>query len=85
MITDAHVTRIVIGVRDQGPGIPESALAHIFEPFYRVDDSRERNAGGYGIGLTITERTIRRHGGSVRASNLADGGLLVELRLPVMD
>ncbi len=61
----------------------ELRWAHLFEPFYRVDDAREREGGGYGIGLAITERTIRRHGGAVRARNYPGGGLLVELELPL--
>lgn len=75
--------RITVRVRDHGPGVPEAALGHLFEPFYRVDDAREREGGGYGIGLAISERTIRRHGGSVRARNHPAGGLVVELELPV--
>lgn len=75
---------ITISVRDFGAGVPEAALGHLFEPFYRVDDARERDGGGYGIGLAITERTIRRHGGSVRAHNHSAGGLLVELELPLI-
>ncbi len=79
----SSVGSINISVRDYGPGVPEAALPHLFEPFYRVDESRERDGGGYGIGLAITERTIRRHGGSVRAHNHAEGGLVVELELPL--
>ncbi len=75
--------RVVISVRDHGPGVPEAALVHLFEPFYRVDDAREREGGGYGIGLAITERTIRRHGGAVRARNHPGGRLLVKLELPL--
>ncbi len=75
--------RITTCVRDQGPGVPEAALGHLFEPFYRVDDARGREGGGYGIGLAITERTVRRHQGSVRARNHHQGGLLVELELPL--
>ena len=69
-------------VRDHGPGVPEAALPYIFEPFYRVGDARERTTGGVGLGLTIAHRTIRLHGGSLRATNAPDGGLVVELRLP---
>lgn len=75
--------RIRIRVRDHGPGVPETALRHLFEPFFRVDEARRREGGGYGIGLAITERTIRRHGGSVLARNHPGGGLEVELELPL--
>ena len=74
--------RVRIAVRDHGSGVPEAALPHIFQPFYRVGDARPRNSGGIGLGLTIVDRTIRLHGGTVRAANAADGGLVVELTLP---
>ncbi|HSS62836.1 MAG TPA: ATP-binding protein [Gammaproteobacteria bacterium] len=73
---------ITVRVRDHGPGVADAALGQLFEPFYRVDEAREREGGGYGIGLAITERTIRRHGGRVRAHNHPGGGLTVELELP---
>jgi two-component system sensor histidine kinase CpxA len=63
--------------------VPEEALADIFRPFYRIDDSRTRETGGTGLGLAITERAVRLHGGTVTASNAPGGGLLVELRLPL--
>ena len=74
--------RVSIRVRDRGPGVPEAALPFIFEPFYRVGDGRERSTGGVGLGLTIAHRTIRLHGGTLRAANAPDGGLVVELSLP---
>jgi two-component system, OmpR family, sensor histidine kinase CpxA len=73
----------VIAVRDRGAGVPEEALKDIFRPFYRVDDSRTRETGGAGLGLSITERALRLHGGTVEAANLPGGGFVVELRLPV--
>ena len=75
----------VIRVRDHGKGVPEASLADIFLPFYRVGDARERSAGGSGLGLSITDRAVRLHGGSVKAENCADGGLVVELRFPADD
>jgi two-component system sensor histidine kinase CpxA len=74
--------RIRISIRDHGDGVPEPALPYIFEPFYRVGEGRERRTGGVGLGLTIAHRTIRLHGGTVRAANAPDGGLVVELALP---
>ena len=71
----------VLLVSDCGPGVPEAALEAIFRPFYRLDDSRQRATGGYGVGLAIAERTVRLHGGEVTAKNRPDGGLTVELRL----
>jgi signal transduction histidine kinase len=73
----------VIAVRDRGAGVPEESLKDIFRPFYRVDDSRTRETGGAGLGLSITERALRLHGGTVAAANLPGGGFAVELRLPV--
>jgi len=73
----------VIRVRDHGPGVPESALKTIFEPFFRVDEARDRFSGGAGLGLSITDRVIRAHGGSVNAQNQPEGGLIIELTLPV--
>lgn len=74
---------VVIAVRDHGSGVPDDLLPHIFDPFYRVGDARDRHTGGVGLGLTIAHRTIRLHGGTVRAANAADGGLVVEMTLPV--
>jgi signal transduction histidine kinase len=71
----------VISVRDHGQGVPEAALEKIFRPFYRTEDARDRESGGTGLGLAITERAVRLHGGSVKAANAADGGLIIQLRL----
>ena len=75
--------RVVIAVRDHGSGVPDELLPHIFHPFYRVGDARDRHTGGVGLGLTIADRTIRLHGGTVRAANARDGGLIVEVTLPI--
>ena len=74
---------IRLTVRDFGPGLPEQELDRIFEPFYRVQESRDRGSGGHGLGLSIVSSAVRRHGGSVRAFNAPDGGLVVEITLPV--
>jgi len=73
----------VIRVTDHGPGVPSELLERIFEPFFRVGKARERSSGGYGIGLAITARVVTLHGGSVRARNIASGGLQVEICLPL--
>jgi two-component system, OmpR family, sensor histidine kinase CpxA len=72
----------VISVRDHGPGVPEAALDDIFRPFYRVTEARDRQSGGTGLGLAITERAVRLSGGTVKAVNAPDDGLLIEIRLP---
>jgi two-component system sensor histidine kinase CpxA len=73
----------VVQVSDCGPGVPQDSLDKLFRPFYRLDDARGRQTGGVGLGLAITERAVRLHGGSVRASNRPEGGLMVEIRLPI--
>ena len=73
----------VIQVRDHGNGVPEDLLGNIFKPFFRVADARERSSGGTGLGLTITDRIVHLHGGTVKAWNSEHGGLVVELRLPL--
>lgn len=72
-----------IEVRDRGPGVPESELYDIFRPFYRVNDARERQSGGTGVGLAISDRAVRLHGGSLRAFNAPGGGLIMEMELPL--
>ena len=71
----------VVTVRDRGAGVPENALAEIFRPFYRVDEARDRDAGGVGLGLAIAERAVRLHGGTVEAANAEGGGLVVTITL----
>jgi two-component system sensor histidine kinase CpxA len=73
---------IMIRVLDSGPGVPGEALQKIFEPFYRLDDARNQQTGGAGLGLSIAERAIKLHGGELRASNRKEGGLEVEIRIP---
>jgi len=72
-----------INVRDHGRGVPENTIKEIFRPFYRVEDARDRTTGGTGLGLSIAARAVRLHHGSIKASNAEDGGLVVEIKLPV--
>ena len=71
-----------IVIRDHGPGVPTADLERIFEPFYRVAESRDRDSGGEGIGLAITSQVMKAHGGTARAVNANSGGLEVRLSLP---
>jgi signal transduction histidine kinase len=64
---------LVITVDDSGPGIPEAELQQIFEPFYRVDTARQRETGGFGLGLSIARRAIEQHTGTIRAANRHPG------------
>ncbi len=74
----------VVRVTDCGDGVPSDALEKLFQPFYRLDDARGRQTGGVGLGLAITERAVRFHGGRVTATNRAEGGLMVEIHLPLV-
>jgi signal transduction histidine kinase len=73
---------LVILVADEGPGIPEDMLERVFEPFYRLESSRNRDTGGTGLGLSIARDVMQAHGGSVTLRNRPEGGLIAELRLP---
>ncbi len=75
--------RIVISVRDHGPGIPEEELPSIWERFHRVDKSRQRPEGGAGLGLAIAREIVIGHGGDVAAQNDPDGGARFSFWLPV--
>jgi signal transduction histidine kinase len=73
---------VAIRVSDDGPGIPEGDMAQLFEPFFRVDRSRSRKTGGYGLGLSITKRVMDAHGGSVAVENRSPRGARFTLTLP---
>jgi two-component system sensor histidine kinase CpxA len=75
----------VVRVRDHGRGVPNAAIDEIFRPFYRVEDARDRKSGGTGLGLAIAARAVRLHDGTINAENAPDGGLIVEIKLPVKD
>ncbi len=77
-------TSASIRVRDHGQGVPPETLERIFEPFFRVEEARDRQSGGAGLGLAIVQRALSAHGGQVRARNLENGGLEVELELPLV-
>ncbi len=82
--------QLEVTVLDAGPGIAQEHISRIFEPFYRVDESRNRGtdsrtgnvSGGHGLGLAIAASAVRRHGGRIEASNAVQGGLLVKVVLP---
>ncbi|UJR82485.1 ATP-binding protein [Sandaracinus amylolyticus] len=80
---DVSSGRARLEVRDHGPGVPEDALDEIFRPFTRVESARERASGGAGVGLAITDRAVRLHGGAVQAKNAQGGGLVVTIDLPI--
>jgi two-component system sensor histidine kinase CpxA len=71
-----------IRVADYGDGVPPEAVPRLFEPFYRVSESRDRQSGGSGLGLSIAQRIAVLHGGGIAARNRECGGLEVEIRFP---
>lgn len=73
---------VIIRIDDDGPGIPPERLDDMLQPFVRLDDSRSRDTGGVGLGLSIARGIARAHGGDVRLSNRAAGGLRAEIVLP---
>lgn len=74
---------ITIMVVDDGPGIPEAEIASVFEPFHRVETSRNRETGGVGLGLAIAQRLAGRLGGNVTLANRPEGGLAAKIFLPL--
>lgn len=77
----ANKQHIVITIDDHGPGIPESELQKVFQPFYRVDPTRNKETGGTGLGLVIVQNIIKSHHGDIQLINLPKGGLRVEITL----
>ena len=77
-------SNVSITVEDNGPGVPEDVLPHLFEPFYRSDQARGRD-GGPGLGLTATASIVALHGGTVRANRGSEGGLRVTVSIPRSD
>ena len=69
-------------IRDDGPGLPEEALAEVFEPYVRLDHGRENYAAGSGLGLGIAREIVRAHGGRIGLANVGGGGLMVSVDLP---
>ena len=74
--------RLQVRVVDHGPGIPDHLREAVFEPFYRVEGSRNRNSGGVGIGMTIAREAARRMGGDLRLAETPGGGLTAVPDLP---
>jgi signal transduction histidine kinase len=70
-------------VEDDGPGLPNSELDRVFEPFYRPDPSRSSDAGGVGLGLSVARSIARAHGGEITLANRPEGGLRAIVRLPL--
>lgn len=73
---------LLLRIDDDGPGIPPDLVARAFEPFTRLEGSRNRNTGGTGLGLTIAKRAVEAEGGTLALANRPEGGLRAEIRLP---
>ena len=73
---------VVIRVTDDGPGIPERDMPSLFEPFFRVDRSRSKKTGGYGLGLSISKRIVEAHGGTIAVEHNAQRGASFVVTLP---
>jgi len=80
---DADHQNVFFSVADTGIGIPEDEVAHIFERFYRVDKTRDRETGGTGLGLSITHATIMMHNGSIKVNSKEEEGTAILVRIPL--
>lgn len=78
----ASAQSLEIAIEDDGPGIPEHELSRVFEPFYRVEESRNRDTGGVGLGLAIARTVVEAQGGTVTLSNRKPSGLRAQITLP---
>jgi two-component system sensor histidine kinase BaeS len=74
--------RIVVRIRDDGPGIPEGDMAKLFDPFFRVDRSRSKKTGGYGLGLSISKRILEAHAGTIAVEKNSTRGASFVVTLP---
>lgn len=74
---------VSITIEDDGPGIPPAEIERVFEPFHRIEGSRNRETGGTGLGLPIARDILRAHGGDISLSNRNGGGLIAQVLLPV--
>lgn len=82
VVVQDDTRQLTICVSDAGPGLPEHELEKVFEPFYRIEDSRNRDTGGTGLGLAIARQVAHAHGGDLRLANRPGGGLIATFTLP---
>jgi signal transduction histidine kinase len=73
----------IVRIEDYGVGIPQEVLPYIFEPFYRVDKSRSKRTGGYGLGLSLCKTIMEAHGGKIEVASTPNQGTTVSLSFPV--
>ncbi len=82
VVLDSSADRVAIRVCDRGPGIPEAKLGHVFTPFIRLEESRNRETGGIGLGLALAQAIVRDAGGEISLANREGGGLVATIALP---
>jgi two-component system, OmpR family, sensor kinase len=80
----ADLRSATVTISDNGPGLPTDMLETVFDPFVRIDPSRNRSTGGVGLGLTIARAIAQDHGGALTLANHASGGLTATIILPVI-
>lgn len=83
VVTELRGGAVALRVRDEGPGIPDEALPHLFDRFYRSDSSRARTVGGAGLGLALAKSIADRHGATLEVENLPQTGAQFSLQIAV--
>ena len=78
-------SEVVLLLSDNGPGVEEADLPHLFDRFYRTEQSRNRVSGGSGLGLAICQELMQAHQGRINARRGSFGGLEIELRWPLLE
>lgn len=82
--SDAGPAQFVeLAIRDQGPGIPEGAQQRVFDRFYRLDEARSRDSGGFGLGLPIAKWAVEAHGGNISVKTAFPSGAIFCIKLPI--
>ena len=81
--TSKSTNRLNISINDDGPGIPINQYKNVFKPFFRLDESRNLNHFGVGLGMSIAEDIVRSHGGNIELSENKYKGLQVKISLPL--
>jgi signal transduction histidine kinase len=82
--SDAGPAQFVeLAIQDEGPGIPEAARQRVFDRFYRLDEARTRDSGGFGLGLPIAKWAVEAHGGNISVKTAMPTGAIFSIRLPM--
>ena len=76
---------VVLTIDDEGAGIPATDLERVFDPFFRLEQSRSLETGGHGLGLSIARTIVRAHGGEISLSNRDTGGLRATITIPLAE